>query len=99
MASAPDEQIALRAKETSAVLLSRDLDFADIRRYPPSQYAGIVVLRLADDATAREIVAQRGLSGFSKSISFLTHLKGAWRSLKTIAYDFGRHSRKPKHDV
>ena len=57
MASAPDEEIALRAKETSAALLTRDLDFADIRRYPPSQYAGIVVLRLADDATAVEIVA------------------------------------------
>jgi predicted nuclease of predicted toxin-antitoxin system len=74
MASAPDEQIALRAKETSAVLLSRDLDFADIRRYPPSQYAGIVVLRLADDATAREIVAV--IKRFFKEHQFLDALKG-----------------------
>jgi predicted nuclease of predicted toxin-antitoxin system len=45
MASAPDDQIAIRAKETSAILLTRDMDFADIRRYPPALYAGIVVLR------------------------------------------------------
>jgi predicted nuclease of predicted toxin-antitoxin system len=74
MASAPDEEIALRAKETSAALLTRDLDFADIRRYPPSQYAGIVVLRLADDATAVEIVAV--IERFFKEHQFLDALKG-----------------------
>jgi len=36
--------------------LTRDLDFADIRRYPPDQYEGIVVLRLPDSTVAQEIV-------------------------------------------
>ena len=30
------------------VLLTFDLDFADIRRYPPGSHAGIVVFRLHD---------------------------------------------------
>lgn len=28
-------------------IVTLDLDFADIRAYPPSDYAGIIVLRLA----------------------------------------------------
>jgi predicted nuclease of predicted toxin-antitoxin system len=49
MANARDEEIAARARETQAALVTRDMDFADIRRYPPEQHAGIVVLRLPDD--------------------------------------------------
>jgi predicted nuclease of predicted toxin-antitoxin system len=49
---APDEQIARRAQETRAAIVTRDLDFADIRRYPPADYHGIVVMRLPDDANA-----------------------------------------------
>jgi hypothetical protein len=37
-------------------LLTRDLDFSDVRRYPPEKYGGIVVLRLPDHFTAAEIV-------------------------------------------
>jgi predicted nuclease of predicted toxin-antitoxin system len=55
LASAPDEAIARRARESAAALLTRDLDFSDIRRYPPGDYNGIVVLRLPDDAVAAEI--------------------------------------------
>ena len=56
MAAAPDEQIAARARESGAALLTRDLDFGDVRRYPPDQYQGIVVLRLPDTTVAQEIV-------------------------------------------
>jgi hypothetical protein len=44
------------ARETQAALITRELDFADVRRYPPEQHAGIVVLRRPDDAVAFEIV-------------------------------------------
>jgi hypothetical protein len=40
-----------------AAILTRDLDFADIRRYPPEGYHGIVVLRLPDAAVAQDIVS------------------------------------------
>lgn len=56
LADAPDERIAERALQTDAAILSRDLDFADIRQYPPEEYKGIVVLRLPDDAVAYDIV-------------------------------------------
>ena len=35
LAAAPDRDIAARARLTGAVLLTRDLDFADTRQYPP----------------------------------------------------------------
>ena len=56
LGAAPDEQIAARARESSAALITRDMDFADVRRYPPDQYFGIVVMRLPDTAVALEIV-------------------------------------------
>jgi predicted nuclease of predicted toxin-antitoxin system len=57
LGSATDDQIAKHALHYRAALLTRDLDFADIRRYPPDQYSGIVVLRLPDTAVAEEIAA------------------------------------------
>jgi predicted nuclease of predicted toxin-antitoxin system len=74
MQAAPDEQIAERARTTRAVLCTRDLDFADVRRYPPDQYAGLVILRLSDDATAQEIVSV--LERFLKEPAFLDPLPG-----------------------
>jgi len=43
-------------KNPPRLLITRDLDFSDIRRYPTGDYNGIVVLRLPDDAVAAEIV-------------------------------------------
>jgi predicted nuclease of predicted toxin-antitoxin system len=57
LGAAPDEQIAAYALKNTAAILSRDLDFADIRRYPPEKYHGIVVLRLPDATVAQEIVS------------------------------------------
>ena len=74
LAAAPDGDIAARAKTTAAALLTRDLDFANIRRYPPEDYAGIVVLRLPDDATARAIGA--AVERFVREDAFLAALKG-----------------------
>jgi predicted nuclease of predicted toxin-antitoxin system len=64
LGAAADTAIAAHAQNTQAVLLTRDMDFADIRRYPPDEYHGIVVLRLPDDTVAGVIalVLQRFLS-------------------------------------
>ena len=74
LAAAPDREIASRAKTTAAARLARDLDSANIRRYPPEDYAGIVVLRLPDDATARAIGA--AVQRFVREEAFLAALKG-----------------------
>ncbi len=43
-----DPPILQAATDEARVLLTFDLDFADIRRYPPGSHAGIVVFRLQD---------------------------------------------------
>ena len=42
-----DEKIAQRCRSERRALVTLDLGFADIRAYPPEDYPGIVVLRLA----------------------------------------------------
>src|ERR1700676_4331166 len=74
LASATDEQIASHALQSGAALLTRDLDFADIRRYPPDRYSGIVVLRLPDTAVAEEIAA--ALNRFLSEPGFIASLAG-----------------------
>jgi predicted nuclease of predicted toxin-antitoxin system len=45
LAGADDPRVAVRCQAEARVLFTLDLDFADIRAYPPSEYVGIVVLR------------------------------------------------------
>jgi predicted nuclease of predicted toxin-antitoxin system len=74
LADAPDRDIAARAKLTGAALLTRDLDFANIRQYPPEDYPGLVVLRLPDDATAHAIAAV--VARFVREPALLAALRG-----------------------
>ena len=43
-----DEVIIEAATEEERILLTFDLDFADVRRFPPGTHHGIVVFRLQD---------------------------------------------------
>ena len=74
LSTAPDSEIAAHAKKTGAAILTRDLDFADIRQYPPEHYSGIVVLRVADDAIAPHIVSVAGR--FLREQDFVSQLPG-----------------------
>lgn len=47
MIGCSDAEIIEVCKVEGRVLLSLDLDFCDIRQYPPAQYPGIVVFRLS----------------------------------------------------
>jgi predicted nuclease of predicted toxin-antitoxin system len=51
-----DALIAVCAAEARA-LVTLDTDFANAMRYPPAQYAGIVVVRTTPKATANDIEA------------------------------------------
>jgi len=53
--SASDERVFAHAVATSAVLVTRDLDFANLRRFPAAGTAGIVVLRLPEQQTAADV--------------------------------------------
>jgi predicted nuclease of predicted toxin-antitoxin system len=45
LSGAADEVVAARARAEARVLVTLDLDFANIQAYPPDQHAGIIVLR------------------------------------------------------
>jgi len=41
-----DSDVALVCQQERRILVTLDMDFADIRAYPPEQYLGLIVLRL-----------------------------------------------------
>lgn len=41
----PDDEVIEAARKENRILVTLDLDFADVRGYPPSQHPGIWVLR------------------------------------------------------
>jgi predicted nuclease of predicted toxin-antitoxin system len=45
LAGADDERLGAVWRAHARVLFTLDLDFADIRTYPPADYTGIVVMR------------------------------------------------------
>ena len=45
LSGADDTVIAARAQLESRVLVTLDLDFGNVQSYPPSQHAGIIILR------------------------------------------------------
>ena len=45
--SMPDPDIIQMAQNTGRILITNDKDFSNILNYPPSQYQGIIVLRLS----------------------------------------------------
>jgi predicted nuclease of predicted toxin-antitoxin system len=46
LGGAPDADVASVCQHENRTLITLDVDFADIRAYPPSSYPGLVVLRL-----------------------------------------------------
>jgi predicted nuclease of predicted toxin-antitoxin system len=47
LVGASDQRISVVCQREGRALITLDLDFADIRAYPPGDYAGLVVLRLS----------------------------------------------------
>ncbi|MCB9098819.1 MAG: DUF5615 family PIN-like protein [Anaerolineales bacterium] len=59
LAGEDDHKLALVCQFERRALITLDTDFADIRTYPPSQYAGLVVLRLKqqDKKSVLDVIA------------------------------------------
>jgi predicted nuclease of predicted toxin-antitoxin system len=56
LGGALDPDIAAHAQAHGFCLITRDFDFADVRNYPPDQYAGIGVVDLPNTATVTTIL-------------------------------------------
>jgi predicted nuclease of predicted toxin-antitoxin system len=62
-ADADDADVIALAQELDAVLLTADLDFANILDYPPADHAGIVVMRYeATDETGITATLKQALT-------------------------------------
>lgn len=51
----PDDEIINYAKKKSLVLITKDLDFANIQNYPLKKHSGIVIIRVPFYFTASQI--------------------------------------------
>lgn len=56
-----DEDLAQVCKQEGRVLVSLDLDFSDIRAYPPEEFPGILVLRLRSQDSKSVLAVLRRL--------------------------------------
>jgi predicted nuclease of predicted toxin-antitoxin system len=66
LAGQPDDRIASVCQQEGRALLRLDTDFSDIRTYPPANYPGLIVLRLArQSAPAVTRVLRRLLEVFA----------------------------------
>lgn len=74
LGAAADADVVEHARIRGAALITRDMDFGDVRRYPPERYSGLVVLRLPDSFTAVEIT--RVVEQFLREAAFLAQLSG-----------------------
>ena len=48
LSGSPDERLLPVAHQEKRIFLTFDLDFADVRAYPPNTHSGIIVFRLHD---------------------------------------------------
>lgn len=56
LTSTPDNIIAKTAQETDRCIVTGDFDFADIRRYPPEEYHGIIAFHILPAMTGIDIL-------------------------------------------
>ena len=57
LAGAEDPDIAAVCLDEDRILLTLDLDFADVRAYPPQSYPGLMVLRISNQSPRRQLEA------------------------------------------
>ena len=55
LAGAEDHDIASVCLDEGRILLTLDLDFADVRAYPPHRYPGLIVLRISSQTPRRQM--------------------------------------------
>jgi predicted nuclease of predicted toxin-antitoxin system len=67
----PDEDVAAAARAEGRLLLTLDLDFADVRAYPPGSHPGIILFRpamlgpLAVNGLIEDFVRSQPLESFA----------------------------------
>jgi predicted nuclease of predicted toxin-antitoxin system len=70
-----DEEVILKAQQCHAVLVSLNGDFADIIRFPPANYKGIISVQLKNHPEVIPALLQR-LQDYLSSNSDMSHYQG-----------------------
>lgn len=70
--SRPDSEVAAGANREGRILLSLDIEFADLRKYPPGSHPGIILFR---PASLGPLSVNRFVEGFVRSTD-LSRLSG-----------------------
>ena len=84
---AKDTLVLKKAQEMEVVLLTRDMDFADIRRFKPSAHCGVIVLKMRYNksyqvhAVLYKMLQELEDDEFAGTLFVLDHSK--WRKRKT----------------
>lgn len=86
---ADDATVAAHAQARQLILVTRDFDFADIRNYPPQDYAGLIVLELPDDAIAAQV--NQTLRSFVAKPELLVRLAGRLAIVESWRVRFRPH--------
>lgn len=61
LGGADDDMVAAAARREGRVLLTLDVDFSDIARFPPGSHPGIVVIRIPEPRPSLVTAALTGL--------------------------------------
>ena len=62
LAGHPDADLAAHRIHERRALLTFDLDFADLKQYPPEAYFGLIVLRLRSHAVPHVLHVMQGIA-------------------------------------
>jgi predicted nuclease of predicted toxin-antitoxin system len=83
-----DPPVLAAAVSEDRILLTFDLDFADIRQYPPGTHAGIVVFRLRDqrwrslEKPATRLLESGGLQSLERGLAIVDESRVRWKRPK-----------------
>jgi predicted nuclease of predicted toxin-antitoxin system len=84
-----DRPVLRAATNEGRILLTFDLDFADIRQYPPGTHSGIVVFRLRDqrwntlEGPLDRLLAKGGLDNLANGLAIVDGARVRFRRPKT----------------
>jgi predicted nuclease of predicted toxin-antitoxin system len=89
LAGEDDPVVLAAAVKEGRILLTFDLDFADIRNYPPGTHAGIVVFRLRDQRWASlekpvtKLLESGELQSLKKGLAVVDETRVRWKRPKS----------------
>jgi predicted nuclease of predicted toxin-antitoxin system len=84
-----DPPVLKAATDEARILLTFDLDFADVRQYPPGSHGGIVVFRLRDlhwsalEGPLSRLLARGGLDDLAKGLAVVDESRVRYKRPRT----------------